>query len=179
MGRRKSKLADPPIKLDLKRYVDFELEAEKFELTAGRVAEIATEVEETSPPTLTVSSTIRESELRERLQAIYNTHLEQFETCNWPECGYRYRDVHDFRAHERMHLVRDCPDFRVRAAVLRDIENETVSTIERSLGAEGALPAGERVRIIEVLRSRGMLPAGLDGGNSHPHRQDEQDKDDR
>lgn len=155
----------PPRKLELDRYVDFDEEAAKFELTGPRVAEIAKEVERTSPPTLTITQTHRESELRERLQAIYNENLEQWRSCNWDGCRHRFRDVHDFVIHQRMHLAVEAPDHKIRRLVLKDIEQSIVPVIEKSMTAEGVLTPEERQRIEAAISAR------LDSGNHNPRRQ--------
>lgn len=151
-----SKIKIPPKKLDLRSYIDFELEAEKFELAPSRVEEIATEVVKDSPPTLNFSVTQSESALRDRLQAVYNQEISRLQECGYPGCEHRFSDIFDFLAHHRIHII-EGPDTKVAAAVIRDIERTLVPTVEKSVTTEGALPAEERTRLIEALRERKML----------------------
>lgn len=162
-----SKIKVPPKKLDLRNYVDLDLEAEKFELAPVRVQEIAKEVSREAPPTLNFSVTHRESELKDRLEAIYTEAVRKLEECHKPGCGHRFTDIHDFLVHHRIHLISG-PDDKVAAAVIRDIERTLVPTVEKTVDLDGALPLAERQKLIGALREHRMLPAGFDSPGDSP-----------
>jgi len=166
MAKKKKLPARTPKRhLNLGRYVDFEEEAMNFDLPVERVSEIAREVETSGGPVFEISITKSESELRERLEAIYSIEVKKFQTCPFPGCQEEFIDIHQFVAHERMHLIMESPDFRVRASVLRDIERTLVPTVESRLGIEGALTPAERAKLVRELDGRGLLPAGLEDGS--------------
>jgi len=163
----------PPRKLNLKRYVDFKEEARRFELPAARVAEIADEIVEAKPPLLEVTITKSESELRERLEEIYNIEAEKFSECPFNGCMESFSEIHQLIAHQRLHLAMSSPDFRVRVGVLRDIERTLVPKIDTSVTERGALPPEERRRLLKLLPAKGLLPAGSERSDNKPSDKDQ------
>lgn len=160
--RGKVEVAEPPQKIDLSRYVDFADEGEKFNLPTERVAEIAREV--SAEPIFEVSVVKTESELRERLEHIYNVEAEKFHLCPYNGCREEFTEIYQFIAHQRMHLATESPDHRVRVAVVRDIERILVPIVEKSMGVSGALPPEERARLAHLLEPKGLLPTSVDRG---------------
>ena len=157
MGKAKRKT--PEQTLDISRYIDLPSEAERYEVDPERAQAIAERVERSGEPTFTVAVTRTESEFRERLERVYNDEVTRLQTCPWPDCEYRAPDIYVWIAHQRMHLVLDCPDMRVRAKVLDSVEATLAVKVERTGEfTRGALPLEERQRLLQVLGKRGLLP---------------------
>lgn len=166
MSKKKKAVVSRPVReVNLNRYVDFAEEAANFNLPVKRVAQIAGEVENAGGPVFQITISKCESELRERLEGIYSVQVAKFRECPFDRCNEEFLNIHEFIAHQRLHLAVESTDLRVRASVLRDIERVLVPTVEKTVGVGGALPPEERARIAQELALRGMLSTDLNSSN--------------
>lgn len=162
-----------PKKFSLKDHLNVPDEAERFQLPAERVAELADEVEREGPNIL-ISLRLREHELREKFREIYNFEVANRRECQftWADgsrCGTRFASIEHAIAHIRWHLINQNEDLKTSRAAMNDVEAQLYTTIEKELQA--ALPAGERREIVKKLNARrAMLVASL-----REHQQDADD----
>lgn len=139
-----------PKPFSLKDHMNIEDEAEKFEVPLVRAMEIAHEVEESSPPVLSLTLKEHETELRDRFYAIYNKELWDLRQCNW--CGKDLTEIGQAIAHIRVHLLLQDKDPRVSRAAASDIEDQLFPQIEKQISA--VLTGEDRKKLVERLRHR-------------------------
>jgi hypothetical protein len=151
-NRAKSKVIEEslPKPFSLKDHLDIKDEANRFEVPIPRAMEIMREVEEESPPVLSLTLKEHETELRDRFYRIYNEELWKLRTCSW--CGKDLTEIGQAIAHIRVHLLLQDKDPRVSRAAASDIEDQLFPQIEKQISA--VLTGEDRKKLVERLRHR-------------------------
>lgn len=124
-----------------------EREAVKFDVPKKRAVTIAAEVE----TAVLITTTRKESELREVFEQIYDEGVAEREICPVEGCGQILKTIKQALVHMRLHILFES-DWRSMRAVARDIEAQVYPTVEQEVVA--ALTPEARIALAKTLAER-------------------------
>lgn len=132
-----------------------EREATKFGVPTKRALTVADEVDEEREAAVVVTTTRKESELREVFEDIYDHEVARREFCPIEGCGERLKTIKQALGHMRIHLLFES-DWRTILATSRAIEEQVFPAVEQEVAV--ALTATQRTELLaKVADARKQL----------------------